>query len=69
MSLMNLTERHSVCTGSNCDGFWCGGLHFSEYSRNIWCELVLIVGFRGTTVCLVRGEQGGFDGKEMFKRF
>lgn len=57
MLLMNLTERCSVCKRSNCDGFWWR-VFTPEYSRNIWCELVVIVGFRETTVCLVRGERG-----------
>lgn len=54
---MNLTERHNVCIRSNCDGFWWR-VFTREYSRNIWCKLVVIVGFRETTVCLVRGEWG-----------
>lgn len=54
---MNLTERRSVCIRSNCDGFWWR-VFTPEYSRNIWCELAVIVGFRETTVCLVRGEWG-----------
>lgn len=57
MLLTNLTERCSVCISSNSDGFWWR-VFTPEYSRNIWCELVVIVGFRETTVCLVRGERG-----------
>lgn len=61
MLLMNLTERHSVCIRSNCNGFWWR-LFTLEYSRNIWCELAVIVGFRETTVCLW-GENRGFRWK------
>lgn len=64
---MNLTERHGVCIRSNCDGFWWR-VFTPEYSRNIWCELVVIVGFRETTVCLVRGEFGGGGGVIRWKR-
>lgn len=43
------------------------GLH-SLYSRNIWCELAVIVDFRRTTVCLVKGEQWCLKEWETFKR-
>lgn len=56
---MTITERlfEKFCIRSDCDGFWWR-VFTPEYSRNIWCELAVIVGFRETTVCLVRGEWG-----------
>lgn len=63
-----LTGNLAARNKRNCHGFWWR-VFALEYSRNIWCELVVIVDFRETTVCLVKTEQGGFDGKEMFKRF
>lgn len=60
--LMNLTERLSVCIRSNCQGFWLR-VFTPVYSRNIWSELAVIVGFAETTVCSARREKGKFCGK------
>lgn len=46
--------------GKKCDCFWWR-VFTPEYSRNICCELVVIVGFTETTVCLVRESGGGGD--------
>lgn len=64
--MTNLREIFAKCP--NRGGLW-RRVFAPEYSRHIWCELAVIVGFSGTTVCLVSEEQGGLDGKEMFKRF
>lgn len=63
---MNLQESCSVCRRNNHNGFWWR-VFTPEYSRNIWCKLAVIVGFRQTTVCLVKGEQRPLK-QEMFKR-
>ena len=65
---MNLTERLSVCTGSNCWGFWLR-VFPPVYSRNIWSRLAVIVGFAATTVCSVRSERGNSVEKEMLRNF
>lgn len=64
---MNLQESCSVCRRNNHSGFWWR-VFTPEYSRNIWCELAVIVAFRRTTVCLVKGEQRRLKERETFKR-
>lgn len=64
---MNLQEICSVCRRNNHNGFWWR-VFTPEYSRNIWCELAAIVGFRRTTVCLVKGEQRCLKERQTFKR-
>lgn len=66
MFLMKLAEMHCVRTASN--NFWWR-VFTPSYSRNIWCELLMIVGFRGTTVCLVRGERRNLVEKRCSKSF
>lgn len=64
---MNLQESCSVCRRNNHSGFWWR-VFTPEYSRNIWCELAVIVGFRRTTVCLAKEEQRRLKERETFKR-
>lgn len=67
MLWMKRAETGGVCAGSDCSDFWWR-VFTPQYSRNIWCELLMIVGFRGTTVCSVRRERRNLVEKPCPKR-